>query len=141
MITIFNINKNTTELSDTQRGWLLDAIEKYADTPDGCWIDYVPYSSITYKWKADFEGSDIMAARPLTGNSIYLMPNGDNSKIWVDIIAPAAIHELRHIWQRQKYGILIYSLLSVVSKIPGLYMLSPLEKDAFDQQDKAAKYI
>ena len=89
-----------------------------------------------YVWKTDWKGGDVQAGRPLFGKQIVLQPYG-----FVELSAAPAIHELRHVWQRKKYGILVYSLLSLISKIPGLYESAPLEKDAFEQQSKADAYI
>ena len=141
MITIFNIKKNTSLLTDSQKAELLRCIAFYAYTEEGKWLKNMDYASVEYLWKYDLEGSAIMAARPLTGNSVILQPNGDNSNIWVQCIASAAIHELRHMYQRMHLGTLVYCILAPFGRIPGLEEKAPLEKDAFKHQDAADKCI
>jgi len=88
----------------------------------------------------------VQAIRPLTGSKIYLQPNGSRDKFWVQLIAPAAIHELRHVWQKKQKGLLSYSFQSVFGRLvyavnPAKYESCSLEADAFEQQDKATDYI
>lgn len=141
MITALNIGKGAKTFTNEQHTELVRCIYIYQESPDGSWLKDVPYNIYTYKWQPSFEGTDVMAGVPLLGDSIYVQPNGSNPTYWIQLIAPAIIHELRHKWQKKKYGTLVYSLLSVISKIPCLYEVAPLEKDAFDQQDKSSAYI
>lgn len=141
MITIFNVGKSSYQLSTSERAELFRCIEAYRQTADGAWLTDVDFELFTYMWKKDLEGGDVQAIRPLTGDKIYLQPNGNNPDFWVQLIAPAAIHELRHVWQKKKRGTLVYSVLSLFSKVPCWYESAPLEKDAFDQQDKATAFI
>lgn len=141
MITIFNAHKNTTPLAPEQRTELIRCIYLYSNTEDGSWLKSVDYDNIEYMWKEDIKGSDVMAIRPLTGNSIILQPNAFNNKIWVQCIASAAIHELRHIYQKAKMGWLTYCLLAPIGRLPGLNEIAPLEKDAFNQQDLSDEWI
>jgi hypothetical protein len=139
MITIFNMTENTTPLSDEQLQELFRCIDAYATTPDGEWLRSLEYRKYEYLWKADLENSDVMAVRPLFGNKIILQPAGENPAFWVQLIAPAAIHELRHIHQRKRLGLLLYCLLAPIGRL--FPETAPLEKDAFKQQDKAGNYI
>lgn len=52
------------------------------------------------------------------------------------LIAPSAVHELRHLYQRRKLGLLIYAVLA----LPVLRNLT-LEKDASAVAEKAEKII
>lgn len=137
MITALNIGKGAKPFTEDQLNELIRCISIYQQSPEGSWLNDVPYKNYSYKWQPAFEGADVMAGVPLLGDSIYVQPNGNNPTYWVQIIAPAIIHELRHKWQKQKYGTLVYSLLAVLSKIPCLYEAAPLEKDAFYHQDKS----
>ena len=139
MITIFNMTENTPPLSDEQRQELFRCIDAYAITQDGEWLQALEYRKYDYFWKADLENSDIMAVRPLFGNKIILQPAGENPAFWVQLIAPATIHELRHIYQRKRLGLLLYCLLAPIGRL--LPESAPLEKDAFKQQDKAGEYL
>jgi hypothetical protein len=136
MTTIFTLFENTTELTESELSELFRCIDRYSNTKDGEWLKGIDYKQFTYMWKHDWKGGYIQAARPLFGKQIVLQPYG-----FIELSAAPVIHELRHVWQRKKYGILVYSLLSIISKIPGLYESAPLEKDAFEQQDKANMYI
>ena len=139
MITIFNVHKNTTPLTAQQNTVLWQCIDAYAKTVDGAWLKDLNWESFKYLWKADLEGSDVQAIRPLTGNSIILQPNGNNPDYWVQLMAAPAIHELRHVWQRKRYGLIPYCLLAPWGRL--FPETAPLEKDAFDQQDKATLFI
>lgn len=146
MITIFNCMKNTHELNPHQLVVLFECIEQYSNTPDGAWLKSVDYSAFTYLWKSDIEGGDVQAIRPLMGDKIILQPNRDNPDYWVQIIAPVAIHELRHVWQKKNKGRLLYYLQVVGSRImhlfsDELYQKYDLEEDAFYHQDKATEYL
>lgn len=141
MITIFNCTKNTKELTVKQRAKLLKYIADYASTAYGSWLNDVDYSRFIYMWKKDLEESDVQAIRPFKGYKIILQPNKNNQDWWIKLIAPAAVHELRHVWQKNQKGWLIYSLLAPLGRIPGFQETAPLEKDAFDQQDRAESYI
>jgi hypothetical protein len=139
MITVFNATKNTTPLTDAQHAELIRCIDLYANTPNGAWLKEVDCRLFNYLWKFDLEGTEVQAIRPLTGDCIILQPNGDNPDYWVQLMAAPAIHELRHVWQRKKYGLLAYSLLAPFGRL--FPEDAPLEKDAFDQQDKATMFI
>ena len=141
MITIFNTMKNTTPLTPEQRSELIRCIALYSGTTSGSWLNDVDYDTVEYYWKEDIRNSDVMAIRPLTGNKIILQPEGNNSKIWIQVIAAAAIHELRHVYQKAKLGCVPYCLLAPWGRIPGLNEIAPLEKDAFKHQDLANEWI
>lgn len=139
MITIFNVKKNTTPLTGAQYAELIRCIDLYANTPNGAWLKEVDYRLFNYLWKFDLEGTEVQAIRPLIGDCIILQPNGDNPDYWVQLMAAPAIHELRHVWQRKKYGLIPYCLLAPWGRL--FPETAPLEKDAFDQQDKANSFI
>ena len=146
MITIFNMTENTTPLTDEQRRELFRCIDAYASTPEGDWLNGIDYHKFKYLWKSDLEGSDIQAIRPLIGDKIILQPNGKNPLFWVQIMAAPAIHELRHVWQRKKYGLLVFVMLNMVSRLmrlfsEDLYTSTLMEGEAFDDQDKSAELI
>ena len=139
MITIFNAKNNTALLKDAQYTELIRCIDLYANTPNGAWLKEVDYRLFNYLWKSDLEGTEVQAIRPLIGDCIILQPNGDNRDYWVQLMAAPAIHELRHVWQRQRYGLIPYCLLAPLGRL--FPETAPLEKDAFDQQDKANEFI
>ena len=143
MITIFNCTKNTENLTPLERKELFKYIDAYKDTQEGEWLKQVTYRSVTYKWGKDLIGTDVMGIRPITlcDDVIVLQPSANPNDFWVQLMASTAIHELRHIYQQMKYGLLVYSIMSIPSKIPFLYHVSPLERDAFTEQDKAHKLI
>lgn len=139
MITLFNVKKNTTPLTSQQNSVLWKCIDAYSKTEDGKWLKDLNWESSKYLWKYDLEGTEVQAIRPLTGDCIILQPNGDNPDYWVQLMAAPAIHELRHVWQRQRYGLIPYCLLAPWGRL--FPETAPLEKDAFDQQDKANEFI
>lgn len=141
MITIFNATKNTYPLTDEQRSELLRSIAEYSKTNDGKWLNDIDYSGLEYLWKSDLENTDVQAIRPLFGKKIILQPNENNTVFWAQIMASPAIHELRHIYQRKRLGLLVYCLLAPIGRIPGLAEKAPLEKDAFKHQDWSLEVI
>ncbi|MBO7329256.1 MAG: hypothetical protein J6W00_10860 [Lentisphaeria bacterium] len=142
MITIFNCMKNTYQFSVRQTIILWDFIGQYSNTPDGKWLKEVDHKSFTYLWKMDLEGGDIQAIRPFIGKAIILQPQNGNPDYWVKVIAPAVIHELRHVWQQKSKGWLLYKLQVAGSRIMHLfsnelYQKYDLEEDAFYHQEKS----
>lgn len=144
MVTIFNCKDNTEQLTKGQYDTLITYIEAYKESEDGKWLNQVPYKSVTYLWGNNLVGSDIQAIRPMSFSEdiIILQPSASgNTDFWVQLMAAPAIHELRHIYQQMKYGIILYSISSALSKIPFMYSIAPTEVDAFREQDKALELI
>lgn len=135
MITAFEF-LDSVELTLEQRRELLDCIDKYSVTPEGDWLRNIIYHGFVYYWERDWEQRDIQGALLPALKRIYLRPEQ-----FMFLAAPVAVHELRHYYQYCKYGKLLYRLLTVLGRLPLIGKLSPLEKDAFSEQDRAFKFI
>ena len=144
-MNIFQITNGATKFTEDQMAVLMDILHRYSQTDDGKWLQEIDYTNMTYKWSPAMENSYVMAACPLVGQSIYTMPKGDSPGYWVMLVAPAIVHELRHMWQK-KQGIIKYIICSVISRIfiivsEDLYHNTLMEKSAFEQQDKVSEFI
>lgn len=144
-MNIFQVTKGSYELTQDQLALLFQHMDKYMKTTDGSWLSEIDYRKSVFMWAPSLEGSYIMAAKPLLGNSILVCPNGGNPDYWVSLVTPAVVHELRHLWQR-KHNIVRYTLWSLVSRLvlpfsEDLYMKVPTEKDAFNQQSIMEDFI
>ena len=148
MFTIFTMKQNSRPFSDGEKARLFDLLDMYASTEFGKWMTELDYRGCDYNWCDSMTmDNGILGARPLFGKDIYLAPepSGNWSDIvvstWIEGIAPVAIHELRHLWQQKKYGKVMWSMLRLPEVIPFLYGKVFIEKDAFEVQEKAEKFI
>lgn len=148
MLTFVKIAKESTEMRNSEKGYLISILKRYSTTSDGKWINDVDYENCQYYWcNAMNTDNGVLGARPLFGKSIYLaaMPNSScipaivNS--WIESLAPTAIHELRHLWQQQVYGKLLWSIIRLPEVMPALYGKVLIERDALKTQDLAEKWI
>ena len=134
METVFDLI-DSVELATKERIELLSCIDAYAKTPDGSWLKDIDYRRFCFYWERDWKNRDIQGALLPALKKIFLRPEN-----FMFVTAPVAVHELRHYHQYRKYGKILYRVLSLLSRLPLLYYLSPLEKDALDQQDRAFKF-
>jgi len=135
MFTIFHTYFTRYPMLSISRERLLDWLDFYAATTDGVWLKSIDYRhDVTFYWCDAMRDSDVMGAKDLLGNTIYLQnespdamsnPHWDPAN-WAMLIAPTAIHELRHLWQRRKLGIALYIVLA----FPWLREVT-IEKDAW----------
>lgn len=143
---IWELMKDVYDFTNENLLQLFKHLDAYSKTPDGAWLKEVDYHYLDYVWGPNLENTDVQAGRPLFGDSIVAQPNRDNPDYWVSLIAPAICHELRHVWQRKKYGVIVYSVLITLGNLvyainKDLYQKIALEADAFAQQDKIQKFI
>ena len=152
MLTIWKIKKNSRPFSDQERKWLINVLKAYSMTSDGEWLDEVEYEiGCEYYW-CDIMNLDngVLGARPLFGSDIYLAPpstsyvNANRPEVikdWIENIASVAIHELRHMWQQDRYGLLLWSILRLPEVFPPLYGKIFIERDAFGIEERAEEVI
>ena len=78
----------------------------YSMTEQGAWLNDFDWKKYPVKW-IDGPG---MGSRWLT-NSIWIDPESDTMS--ENMIFNTYIHELRHIWQRKRQGVIIYALKNI----------------------------
>lgn len=119
MFTVFHAYFTRYPMIPASRDRLLGWLDFYASTPEGKWLQSIDYRhDVTFYWCDAMRDSDVMGAKGLIGNAIYLQNESAdimNDKhwdpaTWTALIAPTAIHELRHLWQRRKWGVLYIPL-------------------------------
>lgn len=145
MFTVFHAYAARYAMMPQSRECLMGWLDFYAATPAGAWLREIDYRhEVRFYWCDAMDGSDIMGAKGFFGNSIYLQNESPeavqaanwNPKNWPPLIANVAIHELRHLHQKRKYGFLPYLFMA----IPGLRQFT-LERDAWRISDEAGELI
>lgn len=143
MLTMQKIKNSSCVFGHQEKDWLIDLLDTYAETPEGNWLNSIPYETVEYFWcDAMTTESGILGARPLFGNEIFLAPNPgatspEVNKHWIECIAPTAIHELRHLYQQKIYGKLLWSILRLPEVLPCFYGKLLIEKDALAIEEQA----
>ena len=143
MTTIFKIKKSKNNLSESEKTELFRLLDYYASRKEGNWLNSIDWkNAFKYYWCRAFCGSDILGAKPLMENAIYIQertqPPIDGADLfWIQLMTSTVIHELRHAWQQQKYGKLLWSLLYLPEFLPFLYGKGVIEGDAFNISNEA----
>jgi len=148
MLTFVKIVKESTEFCKSEKDYLMAILGSYSKTDNGDWINDIDYRDCKYYWcNAMNADNGVLGARPLFGESIYLAAMPNNSCVpaiinsWIESLAPTAIHELRHLWQQQACGKVLWSIIRLPEVIPALYGKVIMEKDAFEIQNWAEEWI
>lgn len=147
MLTTRKMKKSSRPLNADERQMLITILDSYAGTDEGRWLATIPYTECEYFWcKAMNCDNGILGARPLYGKDIYLAPNPGATtpeviKHWIECIAPTAIHELRHLYQQNVYGKILWSILRLPELLPCLYGKVLIEKDALKIEEQADDVI
>ena len=106
------------------------------------WLKELPLDRISFRFCPTItESNDVMGAftilHPL---SVFLRDDPERittlkgRSFWIELLFPTILHELRHLWQFQKYP-----GLYILCSIPGLRLLT-LERDA-ELHQKAAEGV
>ncbi len=148
-LTTSRMKKNSRRLSTIEREWLVSILRRYACTEQGEWLRNVSFDvQCQYYWCDAMNMENcILGARPLIGKDIYLAPppNGSSNEVvvrdWIMSLASVAIHELRHRWQQQEFGLVVWSVLRLPEVLPPLYGKVLIERDAFAIENEAEEYI
>lgn len=136
IFTIFHARNNRTALTGEERDYLFGRIDKYfGGKPENSWLLSTQYRSLQWYWCSAMNAKNgVLGAADPARRAVYLMqePFIDIAPkrlgfdpFWCDQLFPAAIHELRHVWQYNRSA-LTYTLLS----IPFLREIT-LERDAW----------
>ena len=111
----------------------------------GEWLKDFPWRECSFHWSGAMTDSDVLGAASSVFHDVYLQNEATElwagsgtwtPEIWGALIAPTAIHELRHLYQRKKMGLLIYAMLA----LPVIRCVT-LEKDAAAVAEQAEKII
>lgn len=144
MFTIFHAKITRYPLMPVQKNILFKWISHY-ESHGGPWLGKFPWRECRFYWSDAMAQSDVLGAASSFSGDVYLQNEATDSwaasgkwdpEIWGALIAPSAVHELRHLYQRRKLGLLIYAILA----LPVLRNLT-LEKDASAVAEKAEKII
>ena len=144
MFTIFHAKITRYPLMPVQKNILFKWISHY-ESHGGSWLGKFPWRECRFYWSDAMAQSDVLGAASSFSGDVYLQNEATDSwtasgkwdpEIWGALIAPSAVHELRHLYQRRKLGLLIYAVLA----LPVLRNLT-LEKDASAVAEKAEKII
>ena len=142
MFTIFHARKDREPLTDEERDYLFNRIDKYfGGKLENAWLLRTDYRKLAWYWSPAMDTRNgVMGAADPMHATVYLMPYAYRRQAdamrrrfgglpydqdWLDNLFPVAIHELRHIWQYRRSK-LMYCLLS----IPILREIT-LERDAW----------
>jgi len=143
------MKRNSRPFSTIEREWLTSILRKYASSEQGGWLTTVPFDTeCKYNWCDAMDlDNGVLGARPLYGSDIYLAPppNGRDKETvvrdWIVSLASIAIHELRHMWQQNQFGLVAWSILRLPEVFPLLYGKVVVERDAFAIENEAEKFI
>ena len=147
MPTIFEIKKTSNNLTENEKNELFRLLEYYASRKEGEWLNSMDWKNeFEYYWCRAFRGSDILGAKPLIGNSIYIQeglqsPIEGTELFWIQLMSSTVIHELRHAWQQKRYGKILWCFLYFPEHLPFLYGKGLIEGDAFAISDEAQTLI
>ena len=147
MPTIFEIKKTRNKFTENEKNELFRLLEYYASRKEGEWLNSMDWKNeFEYYWCGAFRGGDILGAKPLIGNAIYiqerLQPPIEGAELfWVQLMSSTVVHELRHAWQQKRYGKILWCLLYFPEHLPFLYGKGLIEGDAFKISDEAQALI
>ena len=99
--------RNYRDVTPEDRVFFLEELRKY---PMLDFIGDLDLAKISFYWCKDMNTQNgiLGAFSPWRPNKIFLM---DMSSVRI-LLFPTVVHELRHMWQRKKYGWLLYMFLS-----------------------------
>ena len=121
MFTIFHAKITRYPLMPVQKNILFKWISHY-ESHGGPWLGKFPWRECRFYWSDAMAQSDVLGAASSFSGDVYLQNEATDSwaasgkwdpEIWGALIAPSAVHELRHLYQRRKLGLLIYAVLAL----------------------------
>ena len=140
MFTIFSTLRSSP-MDENDRNALVDMLQTALKDSVFQWLREIPLNRISFRFCPAFQKDDsTMGAfsmlRPLT---VFLRDHPARSRtppggrsVWIELMFPIIVHELRHLWQFRKHP-----LLFILCSIPGLRVLT-FERDAELRQHAAA---
>ena len=141
MFTVFSLLKSAA-VTDYERREFAKLLGYYSNTPEGAWLNALPWQTYEIRWAPAMKKSDgVMGAfMPWLGKKVFLLPSENSPAVpvrdpWPGLIAPTLVHELRHAWQyKRRPWLYVLCCLPVLRKFT-------LERDAWRQTQPAQKYF
>lgn len=94
------VMKNFTEL-----------LSEYEQTSTGAWLQETPWRGMEVRSMTGIEGKR-QAAYFALFDRLYVAPD-KNAPVWFGSV----VHELRHAYQRHRFGLLLYMLLKIIRPV------------------------
>ena len=145
ILTAFHLYFTRRELTVMDLNKLMGELSKYANASIGDWLNDIDYRGLKYYWCMAMKDTDVLGARLPFGNSIYIQPSPNEiygtDTFWLEMIVPIVLHELRHVWQKRKLGVVQYLIKNLAAYFPKGYEKSELEKDAFAIEEQAEDFF
>ena len=133
MFTVFDLIKSYP-MTEMERRLLIWYLEKYSSTEAGLWLKSIHFRSLEYWYCYGMTAGVMGAFLAVLKKYIFLMPghgetdpmeyfanpitkwevkNPDTLTKWVGLIVSTAVHELRHKYQRQRMGAILYMICAL----------------------------
>lgn len=106
---------------------LTDRLSEYEQTESGAWLQETPWRGMELRSMTGIEGKR-QAMYSALFDRLYVAPD-KNEAVWFGSV----IHELRHAYQRHRFGLLLYMLLKIIRPV--------IEKPAKQAELNAAEWL
>lgn len=90
---------------------LTDLLGEYEQTESGAWLRDTPWRNMELRGMTGIEGKR-QAAYSALFDRLYVAPD-KNEAVWFGSV----VHELRHAYQRHRFGLLLYMLLKIIRPV------------------------
>lgn len=106
---------------------LTDVLIEYEQTSGGAWLRETPWRGMEVRSMTGIEGKR-QAMYSALFDRLYISPD-KNAPVWFGSV----VHELRHAYQRHRFGLLLYILLKIIRPV--------IEKPAKEAELAATDWI
>ena len=90
---------------------LTDLLSEYEQTESGAWLRETPWRGMEVRSMTGEEGKR-QAMYSALFDRLYVAPD-KNAPVWFGSV----VHELRHAYQRHRFGLLLYMLLKIIRPV------------------------
>ena len=90
---------------------LTDLLSEYEQTSGGAWLQETPWSGMEVRSMTGEEGKR-QAMYSALFDRLYVAPD-KNAAVWFGSV----IHELRHAYQRHRFGLILYMMLKIIRPV------------------------
>lgn len=90
---------------------LTDLLTEYEQTSTGAWLQETPWRGMELRSMTGIEGKR-QAMYSALFDRLYVAPD-KNAPVWFGSV----VHELRHAYQRHRFGLLLYMLLKIIRPV------------------------
>lgn len=135
--------RNSAKMDDRDSVYLTRMLARYAATPDGLWLQTLPWRRMNFKWcpAMKIENGVMGCFSPAVPDTVFLVPRPEPEittgprSYWIEQLFSVIVHELRHAWQWKRSRIGYF-----FSAIPGIRNFT-LEKDAKNQEQLCGPWL